>query len=423
MTLLERLRGSVIDERELDPVLRLAAGGEARIIGDGEIEYLTAGPNGQVFAWVTFKHGRIINIKPGPPLQSKQAQDALVERARRETIHSHGTAVVSRVLFAERQLKGVYLWNDSVRLSPCPSTARIGKGLDWFDHGLPSNSGSEDFGPPFPFLLEVRIQRSPNPFLEANRILRQLDVYQFLFTLLLVGHIRFVHLPSGRLWTILKQGGLPENHLIHLGFFTNEEAQYNDFPVRKFGPAPVFEGGDYYNRPWINDSQLFVPASLEADLQLFNSLPRDIANTFMRACYWYALGIQFRSEPSLATVAFSAAIECLLPPQNSSFCEKCGKPIGPGPTKFFNLHVERYGTVDSALHLLRKSLYDARSALVHGRHASRVDIDFMSTNRNSYYDNLLLLEIISQRSLINWLRDPERTTWHLSKGLVNECTG
>lgn len=420
MTLLDRLLESVPDDRELEPVLSLAAGGGARFGPTGSVEYLTETPSGGVFARVKFKHGRISRIDPGPPLLSTEAQDALVDRARTETAHSHGTIVVSRVLFAERPLKGVYVWNDAVRLSPCSATAPIGTGLDWFDNGLPSQLAGSHLGPPFPFLLEVRIQRSPNPFVECNRTLRQLDVYQYLFTLLLAGHIRFAHWPSGRLWALLKREGLPENHLIHPGFSMNEDGRQDDFNTREDGLAPLFEGSDYYGHLWPLDQQLLIPRSLGADLHLFHSLPRKVANAFVRASYWYALGIQFRSELSLATVAFSTAIECLLPRLTASRCKACGKPLGPGPTQLFKRHVKRFGTVMAALQGRREALYDVRCALVHGSHASRVDIDFMSALRGSD-DHLLLLEIVSQRSLINWLRDPERTRWHLREDASHEC--
>lgn len=44
----------------------------------------------------------------------------------------------------------------------------------------------------------------------------------------------------------------------------------------------------------------------------------------------------------------------------------------------------------------------AQDALVHGTCAARVDLDFFSPQSQ---DHLLLLEIVCQRSLINWLRD------------------
>jgi len=412
VTLLDRLRVSVPDEREIEPVLSLAAGGGTRYGQAGLLEYLTGTPSGDVYARVKFKRGRITRIDPGPSLIPLPAQDALVEKARTEAAQTHGTFVASRVLFAERPLNGTYLWNDTVRLSPCPATAPIGRGLNWFDHGLPSHLADGHLGPPFPLVLEVRIQRSPNPFIESSRTLRQLDTYQYLLTLLLVGHMRFAHWPSGRLWAMLKRDDLPENHLVHSGFSTNEDGRQNDFVLREQGPAPVFAGGDYYDYLWQREAELLLPKSLDADLLQFHCLPREVGSAFLRACYWYALGIQFRSEPSLATVAFSTAIECLLPRPTSVRCKECGKPLGAGPTQLFNQHVKRYGTVIPASQERRNALYDVRSALVHGSHAARVDIDFMSPRRH-LEDHLLLLELVSQRSLVNWLRDPERTTWHL----------
>ncbi|MGB7816657.1 MAG: hypothetical protein WBL28_09945 [Methylotenera sp.] len=417
MTLLDRLRKCVTDERELEPVLLYASGGGTRQGLAGSIEYLTSTPENETFVRVKFNRERISHIYPGPSLSSAEAQDALVERARVETAHIHGTFVASRVLFSERQLRGVYAWGNEVRISPCPSSAPIGKGLDWFDHGPSSRFGVSTLGPPFPFLLEVRIQRTPNPFLESDRTLRQLDVYQYLFTLLLTGRIRFAHWSSDRLWAILKRDNLPENHLVHTGFSTNEDGRQDDFVVREHDSAPLFEGDDYYDHLWPQDAQLFVPNSLGTDIELFHSLSHEATNAFVRACYWYALGIQFHSETSLATVAFSTAIECLLPRLRSHSCKECGKPLGSGPTQLFKGHVKRFGTVIAALQKRRNELYDVRSALVHGSHASRVDMDFMSANRHSE-DHHLLLEIVCQRSLINWLRDPERATWHNAKEVV-----
>jgi hypothetical protein len=396
-----------------------ASGGNARFRIGGETEFLAENPSSEVFAKVKFKRGRISSITPGPPLQSNQAQDSLVERARMETAPIHGTVVVSRLLFAERQLKGIVQWNDVLRLSPCPASAPIGKGLDWLDPGLPSRPSQGHLGPPFPFLLEVRILRSTNPLLESRRTLRQLDTFQYLLTLLLTGRIRYAHWPSGKTWVLLKRNELPENNLVHSGFTTNEDGRNDDFLERDHHQAPVFEG-DYYNHLWPNDSELLIPSSLGSDIALFSSLPQRVGDAFVRACYWYALGIQFHSEPSLSTVAFSTAIECLLPRPSSSRCKECSKPLGPGPTQLFNQHVKRYGTVDESLYGHRKALYDVRSALVHGTHASQVDTDAMSLQRHSE-NHLQLLELVAQRSLINWLRDTDREIWHCKDGACHQC--
>lgn len=420
MTLLDRLRECVADDREIEPVLSLAAGAGAQILSAGAVEYRSNSATAELFARVGFKGGRISRIEPGPALQSVEAQDALLERAKTETAHTHGSLVVSRVLFSEHPVAGTYMWNDLVRVGPCSETTAIGKGLDWFDHGLPNQLGAGHLGPPFPFLLEVRVPRSPNPFLESNRTLRALDRYQYLLTLLLAGHIRFAHWPSGRFWALLKPSGVPENHLVHPGFSTTENGRQDDFPVREHGPAPIFKGNDYYERLWPRDSELLIPGSLADDLELFQSLSREKADSFLRACYWFAIGIQFHSEPSIAGVAFSTAIECLLPRIKSTSCKECGKPTGPGPTQLFKRHVKRFGTVIPALEGRRRALYEVRSALVHGSHASRIDIDFLSAQRHEQ-DHLLLLQMVSQRSLVNWLRDPQREIWHLDKDRSHQC--
>jgi hypothetical protein len=77
----------------------------------------------------------------------------------------------------------------------------------------------------------------------------------------------------------------------------------------------------------------------------------------------------------------------------------------------FNRHLKRYGNVLASLEKLRGSLYDVRSTLVHGTRASRVDIDFMSLQDRDH-DRILLLALVAQRSLINWLEDPKRESWH-----------
>lgn len=421
MTLLERLRECVTDEREIEQVLLRASGGGAQFDARGFVEYRSNGNSREILATVKYKQGRMASLTPGPALHTAIAQDELLAKAKEETAHTHGTFIATRVLFSERPLLGAFVWNDEVRLSPCPETAPTGKGLDWFGQGLNFPEDKSHLGPPFPFLLEVRIPRSPNALIEGTRALRRLDMYQHLFTVLLTGNIGYAHWQSGRVWALLKVDELPANHLVQPGFSAGENGRQEDFAETTSPFAPVFENGDYYNNLWGQDTELFVPKSIAGDLQLFRELPFETSTAFVRACYWYALGTQFRAEPSLATIALSTAIECLLPRPSSAACPKCNKPTGPGPTQLFNRHVIRYGAVSTALHDRRKALYAVRSALVHGSYASRVDVGFMSVQRHAG-DHLMLLQIVAQRSLLNWLRDADRAIWHLEKAATHGCS-
>jgi hypothetical protein len=170
--------------------------------------------------------------------------------------------------------------------------------------------------------------------------------------------------------------------------------------------APIYDGPDYYNHLWGGDEQLQMPDAIDRDLMTYHALPVDLLRKFNRACYWYSLAVQFNKEPSLSTVAFATAVECLLPRPSKSSCPSCGKSSAPGPTKLFTEHLRKYGVLPSSLACRRDAIYSVRSALVHGSHAKRTDEDFFA-QIDSFVDPLLI-EIVAQRSLLGWLRDARR---------------
>ncbi len=371
------------------------------------MEYLGSDPAQTLFASIRYKGGRITKLSPGPALASKQNQDRLVDHVREAAAPIHGSIVSSRVLFSERPLKGAFGWNDRLRISPCSPRARIGKGLDWFTRvGLPGATGAH-LGPPYPFVVEVRTYRSPVGTLETNRALRSLDAFQHLLTLLIQGHLRYAHFPTDRRWTSIQRRNTIEYHLLHPGFDAGVQGRSPTFAKRRLKPASIHAGPDYYDRLWGGDKELLLPASLSDDLNTYQALPVEAARRFNRACYWYSLGLQFASELSISTVALATAIECLLPRSTAPACGSCGKPLGPGPTKLFNEHIKRYGTVSPELESRRNAIYAARSALVHGSHVHRADEDFFSPASDRF--DRLLIEMVAQRSLLGWLRDPHRT--------------
>lgn len=401
MTLLERLRECVPDDRELEFVLSQASSGAVRSLPGGRVEYCLPGPKPMVYATAKFGGGRITQLVPGTPLSERVAQDALVARARDDAAAVHGTVAVHRVLFADRKLKGSYEWRDKFRIYPCLEVAPIGAGLNWFE----SSGGESPEGPPFPFMLQVSIDQSPNPFIQANRTLRELDAYQRLLTLLVSGHIRSTDRPGERVWVSIYRDSRFENHLLYQGFALGDEPQISRTP------APVFAGDDFYNHLWGADPEILLPPALDADLGMFKSLDRNAAQAFLRATYWYSLGVLNRSESALSTVAFSTAIECLLPRDSRPRCSSCGTETGAGPTQMFKRHLARYGTLPEGLHAQRAALYGVRSSLVHGTFAPSVDTDRFS-QVGSTWTHDLLLELVTRKSLLKWLRDPQRKTWH-----------
>lgn len=374
------------------------------MLSRGRVEFRLANPENTVYATVYFKRGRIIQITPGPALTSQSAQNSLVERATNEAANIHGTIAATRVLFSERKLSGHYAWKDRFRINPCPTSAPIGTGLNWCGQANLGEIGEAPDGPPYPFILHVQVPDSPNGLLRTSRMMRELDTYQHLLTLLVSGHIRTFDRVGERIWTVISGKNGIENHLLHPSFSTGDEADSTSVA------APFFQGDDYYNHLWGRDSEIFLPPYIEQDLETFQSLDADEAQAFKRATYWYALGIRNRRESALSTVAFSTAIECLLPRPSRARCAVCKSELGRGPTHLFKAHLSRYGVVPESLHKQRAELYAVRSALVHGSFAAAIDTDIFSFCKDTFAQDMLL-ELVTRRSLINWLRDPDRKTW------------
>lgn len=406
MTLLDRLKACVADEGEIPTLVQYAAKGGARVIKSGVVEYLCADSAQTVFATLQMKNARVTKLTPGPALVAKQRQDELVDEIRRDAGLTHGSLVSSRVLYSGLPLKGAFKWNDRVRISPCPRSARVGKNLDWMPKPQMSGGAEAHLGPPYPFVLEVKSFRSPNLMLANDRALRDLDTFQYVLTLLLHGRIRYAHHQADREWVGVRRRGKIEYHLLHSMFNTGLNGGTDDFARRRMKASPVHTSADYYNHLWGHDEELCVPDSLQSDLANFETLAFEAARCFKRACYWYALGVQMAAEPSLSTVAFATAVECILPRRSGTPCATCNRPTGSGPTKLFNEHVTRYGIVPASLERYRNAIYAARSALVHGAHAHRADQDFFSPFKRPL--DGLLVEIVAQRSLIGWLRDSQR---------------
>src|SRR5439155_14540763 len=125
---------------------------------------------------------------------------------------------------------------------------------------------------------------------------------------------------------------------------------------------------DYYTRSGIgSDRVLEVPANLADLLGAFFSLSREHRDAFLRACFWFQHAKMIHSySRSAAFTAVVSAIEALMPGvKGPEVCEKCGRPIGVGPTKLFMEFVERFAP-GGASEADRRKLYSIRSALSHG---------------------------------------------------------
>ncbi len=416
MTLLEELKAVITDERDIVSVLAAEVGFTYTPGPKGQLTFRTAATPPEVVATAWTRNGVVTQLKPGTPLVTRDAQRSLIERARIASAHSHGFRVHHRALFSRRPIAGPFRWRDTVQLRPCsgdlakdePQSSLMDREtLQWM---MPRHDG-----PPFPLILEVSVPDSPNFMIRGHRMLRSLDFWQNAFAVFVPGDIGYWSTGnSDFVWTTVIKDGIARHRLVQQAFAGVEPGEPS--ALADVEPAALDPSEGFYDRIPSTFGTLRFPASLPDDLELLDSLSPAERSAFARASHWFGAGVRARSERSLAVaiVAFSTAIECLLPKPERSHCRCCRGKTGPGPTRLFKEHLNKFAVAPESLESLQAGLYDARSALVHGSYAPYIDTYSPS---ESLSDPLCIaLEWWARKSLINWVRASDRSTWHLHEG-------
>jgi hypothetical protein len=417
--LLIRLRSVVEDDRDIEHVIRAAAGGNDTRDTPEHVIFRTNDSEPEIFARARIKRGRITALELGEPLRSSRAQDDLIERARRESSQDHGSRIFRRTLFSNLRMDGAFKWKDTVQLRPCSQEVVIDEPQTWMLEPLMTPPSMQRDGPPFPLVLEVRVPCSPNPIITVNRSLRLLQWWQDVLTVFVPGVLGTLEPTPERIWTFRLEDGIPRNRLIEAGFQTGQDAQSDDFghaAIVTLSPAKGF-----YDRLCTSDQALQIPDSLPDDLALLDTLDSVERQAFARAAYWFGAGLRarLRREEPVAITSFSAAIESLLPCIKRHRCSACNQEVGNGPTFFFRQHLRRYAPLDDNLGKLQAGLYKVRSALVHGSHVQDVDIDVLGSFAKKW--EMPLFEWNARKSLLNWLRASDRSTWQSQRPLCEPC--
>lgn len=406
MTLLERLRKAGISDEDIISTFQFKTSGYRRI---GKKSYMFGNSENHdtLGATINFnKKGKLSEIITSKFLRSKKSQIDFVENILNDINGDHGYLIRHRILFSRKPLKGIFQWKDEFRIRPCLNKTQIGKELAWgIENSNNSNDTEKHLGPPYPFILEVRIKKSPNTIIETNRYLQALDLYEWLLYLLLP-QLLGVHISkSGQpKWTILMRGDMPEYHLTYEGFNAHEsEIESNDtFSTLQIPDVAKYTGEvEYYNHLWIRSNEIELPMEMEKYLNLYERLPIKTKEKFKRSLYWFNIGSTLYNQKQLSIIPFTIAIECLLPKPSQKVCPTCTKPLGDGPTKLFRAFMENHLSLPENIEHLKKSMYPKRSSMVHGSFAIAADYGYFTILDSD--ETELSTEIFTRRALINWL--------------------
>jgi hypothetical protein len=353
------------------------------------------------------KSGKIYKIINGRLLSSLQAQAEFIKTAICNTHGEHGYSINQRIIFSQKPLEGKFIWNDVFRIRPILNTSKIGKNLAW---GINIETGileetDRNLGPPYPIIIEVRTKNSPNNLINANRIFKSLDNYQWLICCILQP---LIGVPSSITnqpkWIILQNNSEVQYHLAYEGFNSNETDinKGENFTEIDLPDAPTYVGEiDYYNSLWQNCNQVELPDKIKKYFFHYDNLVEEKKLKFNRALYWFNAGLTISNHWESAIIAFVVSIECLQENHSTEICPNCNRPKSSGPTKKFNEFMEKYLEIPDTLKDIVKRIYSDRSRIVHGRYAKAADEAFFSSS--TFSNEVFVVQSFVRRALINWL--------------------
>jgi hypothetical protein len=411
MVFLDRLRNIGLED---DEVFSLFAANSSSYqkVGDKSFEFTTTTiVEGKNYSDILVKldlngKGKIKDIIVGKMLSRSESQIDFVQKANRWINGTNGYKIFLRPMFSHLPLKGMFRWKDCFRIRPITSESKIGNGLSVRDRQQSSLKPEPHLGPPFPFIIEVAVPRSEDGLLESTIGIKILNQYEALLSVLLIQNLTTARTMK-RQWTSIWDGEQINYHLLDAGFDVGEDGQQESFSEIDIKCAPIYAGDDYLNHLWFQDKEILLPPNLPDLITKYLGLSKPIRAAFNRACYWFSLGLENQSNPPISIVAFSSAIECLLPNRGEILCGTCERREGNGATKNFKLHLRKYAPIPESIAPDRDKLYDVRSKLVHGRRLESVDLDWLSPLCSDDDKNFLIC-LMARRVLVNWLADPNR---------------
>jgi len=350
--LFEILHGPEVEQSELEQIL-----GEhfksSMGLSSSEITY--PGQEKDYALRLIYDRSRLAEIAPGPTLTAADV-DTLRSRIEKELLTSDGARVGRVILFSSVPVTGCFRYDNLFQLVPVPP-----------DAPRPAFTMGEH-----PFLLEFSFRTSPNASIRHVRraiLERELE-------LLASGLLEFGVRAHGKMarhhWVLPQQTVTEPWRSVYLqemytwpGLVLEDDNFTDTQTVPRLVEVPP---ADYYTRSGIGAERVLeIPANLESLLGRLFALPREYCEAFLRACFWFqhARTVHSYSRSAAFTAAVSA-IEALMPDvKGPEVCEKCGRPIGVGPTKLFIEFVERFAP-GGATEGDRRKLYSIRSKLSHG---------------------------------------------------------
>jgi hypothetical protein len=328
------------------------------------------------------------------PLCSAELVSGIRARIRTGILNPGPVAVYSKVLFAERKLKGIYRYRDLAQILPMPP-------------GSPQPLAAADY----PLRLELKLHISEDPVISQIRFARHARRWELLLCGLLSNRIH--QIDTGAHWVLVGPGACVQAlaHYEPMGFpqspeFTDMEAfprAQTDDPRMLFGPPARAHG-----------EPLSIPSNLPDILDAFWASDAR-QEQFLRACYWLQQADLARTNAFSPTfLGLVAAAETLFEPHKGT-CATCGQEIYKLRSRFeefLRKYLSPEVLSDASLpgqkpFLERlKQLYDHRSKIAHGAVLSGYDGDYQfAPSQNLEVRDVAVLSQALPAAMGKWMLD------------------
>ena len=327
---------------------------------------------------------------------------ALRDRIRADLVNGQETKVAQIPCFSFNHVTG---WvRGSVRgidfqMMPLP----LGNATVGFDYGR------------HPFMLEVTHQSSFNPMIRYGRVQRSATTVARFLNLLLARPVEMLPRSSDNAWVVDSQevdGKLEtKNRYMQLGYFPVgvSDSNNNFSNASQMSSMSRVPSDEYYSLRGIALGPLSLPQNFEESLNIASELSTRPYNKLFIALTFFAMshGVWQQSR-SASYASLVAAIEALLPDDESQRCKDCGQPIHRISKRFRDFLTRHAPGQEQASErkVLQNAFYELRSGLAHGSKVLQSDLEpwkfFHDRKGQVEYELHGRLHEVVRIAILNW---------------------
>ncbi len=306
---------------------------------------------------------------------------------------SNGIYVFREYLFYTVNVEAAYKCSDTFQIFPVP----------------PGSAKSDALLGPHPFVLEVAVPASSDPFTRVNRGRLKARKIKNVLAVLLQYSVSAIPESTQHVW-VLNDPTDASSVSLNQRMYTCMDPNWRSdclSDIANHATCPMVLPADYYAKYGISEGEgLELPANIDDQFDRYFSMGKVAQQRFDRACYWYNHAYDVWSlSKSASYVALVTAIECMLDGNpDVKPCETCGKKPTDGPTKQFRSFIETHVPGADALKTVKGELYGIRSRMAHGSRVMANDIGSWHDPINAEEDALhRQLTRLVQLALVKWL--------------------